>query len=158
MEEVVEIGPIGLETGLEGKRKRRTKKEVNDLRKSLGLTTYSETKVVVKKSRGRPRKLSIVANTDKARQQQLLAALLNSKGEHIISQIINKALDPEDKDQIACMKMCIDRILPMSYFDKSKEVGNKGVQITIVGVGQGTEPLLVNTSSNEHNLLEEEEG
>ena len=151
---------------------RRSIAEVNRIRTAAGLPTYGPTEPEIKivkevkvvevpkivkqvkvvkvpsKRRGRPRKISIVANTDKARQQQLLAALLHSKGEYIVNQIISKALNDNDKDQIACLKMCVDRIIPTSYFDKAKEAGAKGVTIQIMGVG-ATEPLLINTSVNE---------
>jgi len=148
---------------------RRTIETVNKIRAAAGLPTYGPTEPEVKivkevkvvevpkivkqvkvvkvpsKRRGRPPKVSIVANTDKARQQQLMAALLHSKGRHVINKIISKALDDEDKDQVSCLKMCVDRIIPTSYFDKAKEAGVKGVTIQILGVGS-TDPLLINTA------------
>ena len=137
---------------------RRSLKEVNEIRTAAGLMPYSdnkekiiEKKVIVErkvpgKRRGRPPKLSIVGNSEKARQQQLLAGLLHSKGVRIIEQIISKALDPDDKDQITCMKMCVDRILPTSYFEKAKESGSRGVTIQIMGVNQ--QPI--NITSNDY--------
>lgn len=129
---------------------RRSKAQINAIRAKVGLPPKKE-------ARGRPRKISIVSNTDKARQQELLAGLLHSKGRHIIEQIINKALDPSDKDQMACMKLCVDRVLPMSYFEKSKESSNKGVTIQIMGVG--AEPVVINAVSTpiEPELLEYED-
>lgn len=37
---------------------------------------------------------------------------------------MRKALDDNDKDQIAALKMCVDRLLPLSYFEKGTG-GNK---------------------------------
>lgn len=113
---------------------RRTNAEVDAIRKEAGLPPI--------KRLGRPPKLAIVSNSDKGRQQELLAGLLRSKGKRIIEQIISKALDPDDKDQMACMKMCVDRILPLGYFEKAKDSGNKGVTIQIMGVG--AEPVVIN--------------
>jgi len=61
---------------------------------------------------------------------------LATSGEKIVNEIIRKALDPEDKDQIAALKMCIDRILPVSLFEKSAGRSNQ-IQINIsTGDGQ----------------------
>lgn len=93
--------------------------------------------VEIRRPIGRPKKQPIVANTDKAKHQLFLSELLNGNAEKLIKKVINKALDDEDKDQMACIKMCVERVLPMSYFEKAKESGsNKGVSITIMGVGQ----------------------
>ena len=61
--------------------------------------------------------------------------MLTTKGDHIIETIIKKALDPTDKDQAAMLKMCADRLLPLSYFEKDKAAGNKGIVINISSVG-----------------------
>ena len=52
-----------------------------------------------------------------------------------IAIAIKKALDDDDKDQVACLKMCIDRVLPMSYFEKGKDAGRGSVNIQISMVG-----------------------
>jgi hypothetical protein len=49
---------------------------------------------------------------------------------------MDKALDDNDEDQLACLKMCMDRMIPASYFEKDKAGGSKGVTIQIVGVGE----------------------
>ena len=79
----------------------------------------------VKRKRGRPRKTDVEAKKKRgvvgrppgeaARIKELHARLLATSGETVIKTIIKKALDDEDKDQVACLKMCIDRVLPMSY-------------------------------------------
>ena len=85
----------------------------------------------VKKKRGRPSKAMLEAakkpNGGKigrplgtpGRINELKARLLATTGERVIDTIIRKAMDDTDKDQIACLKMCIDRILPISLFEKS---------------------------------------
>ena len=99
----------------------------------------------VKRKRGRPRKTEVEAKKKRgvvgrppgeaARIKEFHARLLATSGETVINTIIKKALDDEDKDQVACLKMCIDRVLPMSYFEKGKDAGrgNVNIQISMVG-------------------------
>ena len=99
----------------------------------------------VKRKRGRPRKTEVEAKKKRgvvgrppgeaARIKEFHARLLATSGETVINTIIKKALDDEDKDQVACLKMCIDRVLPMSYFEKGKDAGRGSVNIQISMVG-----------------------
>lgn len=142
---------------------RRTKAEINRIRKAAGLPTYGEDRVVVKevvkevvkyrKRPGRPKKQPIVATSDKQKQQLFLAELLHGNAEKIIKKVMQKALDDDDKDQMACMKLCVERVLPQSYFDKAKDSGSKGVSITIMGVG-GQEPVQITEYTQEPQLIE----
>ena len=98
-----------------------------------------------KRGRGRPRKTEVEAKKkrnkvgrppgESARIKEFHARLLATSGETVINTIIKKALDDEDKDQVACLKMCIDRVLPTSYFEKGKDTarGNVSIQISMVG-------------------------
>lgn len=99
----------------------------------------------VKRKRGRPRKTEVEAKKKRgvvgrppgeaARIKEFHARLLATSGETVINTIIKKALDDEDKDQVACLKMCIDRVLPMSYFEKGRDAGRGSVNIQISMVG-----------------------
>ena len=112
------------------------------------LTTQDAVPVSPKKNpngAGRPKKSAIEAKKKRelrgrppgeaARIREFHARLLTTKGDHIIETIIKKALDPTDKDQAAMLKMCADRLLPLSYFEKDKAAGNKGIVINISSVG-----------------------
>ncbi len=98
-----------------------------------------------KRGRGRPRKTEVEAKKKRgvvgrppgeaSRIKEFHARLLATSGETVINTIITKALDNDDKDQVACLKMCIDRVLPMSYFDKGKDTGRGSVNIQISMVG-----------------------
>jgi len=96
---------------------------------------------------GRPKKADILAKKkghretrgrpagDAARIAEFKARLLGTSGEKIINTLISKALDPDDKDQAACLKMCIDRVLPLSAFDASKQSGGvPQISINITGL------------------------
>jgi hypothetical protein len=48
----------------------------------------------------------------------------------IVSKVIKKALDDNDKDQMVALKLCMDRILPVSTFEKSKNEGAR-IQVNI---------------------------
>jgi hypothetical protein len=114
---------------------------------SPSLSTQVSVPVLPKnpKGAGRPKKTAIEAKKKRdlrgrppgeaARIREFHARLLTTKGDHIIETIIKKALDPADKDQAAMLKMCADRLLPLSYFEKDKTGGNKGITINISGVG-----------------------
>lgn len=105
------------------------------------------------KGAGRPKKSAIAAKKKRelrgrppgeaARIREFHARLLTTKGDHIISTIINKALDPTDKDQAAMLKMCADRLLPLSYFEKNGQGQAKaGITINISGIGDAkVEPV-----------------
>jgi hypothetical protein len=96
---------------------------------------------------GRPKKADIVAKKkgnrgavgrpagDGARIAEFKARLLGTAGDKIIRTLIEKALDPNDKDQIAALKMCVDRVLPISAFDATKQAGGTPqISINITGL------------------------
>lgn len=104
---------------------------------------------IVKKGKGgRPKKSAILAKTKRPKRgrpigeagriREFHARLLATTGEKVIDTIIRKALNDEDKDQVACLKMCVDRLLPISYFEKEKGSGRNAVNITISGIGGST--------------------
>lgn len=73
---------------------------------------------------------------DAQRIQEFKARLLSSSGTKIIDTVIRKALDDEDKDQIAALKMCMDRLLPTSLFEKDAKGQRNAVTINITGLGE----------------------
>lgn len=104
-----------------------------------------------KRKRGRPRKSEVEAKKrgnrgvrgrppgDAARINEFKARLLATSGDKVISKIIDIALDDDHQGQMAALKMCMDRVLPVSYFEKDKNgSGRSAVSITITGVGGET--------------------
>lgn len=100
----------------------------------------------VQRRRGRPPK-SIVESKknrgkvgrpagDAARIQEFKARLLSSSGTKIIDTVLRKAMDDNDKDQVACLKMCLDRMLPTSLFEKDAKGQRNAVTINITGLGE----------------------
>lgn len=98
---------------------------------------------------GRPRKEEIESKKkgnrgvvgrpkgDAAAIQEYKARLLSSpKSRKVIDSIFNAALDDDHKNQSAAWKLIIDRVMPLSYFEKDKLSGGKSaINITISGVG-----------------------
>lgn len=65
------------------------------------------------------------------RIEEFKARLLATGGDRIIDKIVQIAMDDEHSGQIAALKMCMDRLLPMSYFDKKDGSSRGNIQITI---------------------------
>lgn len=105
-----------------------------------------EKKVAVKKrKRGRPKKEEVKKYIKRpkrgrppgeaARIKELTASLLLTHSQAIIRKIVHKALNDDDKDQMAALKLCVDRMLPVSYFeDKGIVGGSRAITINITGV------------------------
>ena len=113
---------------------------------STELVEHKRPKLVRRKV-GRPLKKDIEAKKkgnrgkvgrpagDAARINEFKARLLGTSGDKIIETLIHKALDPNDKDQIAALKMCVDRVLPLSMFDAAKNSGSvPQISINITGL------------------------
>jgi hypothetical protein len=62
--------------------------------------------------------------------------MLVSSGDRMIETLIKMALTDGHPNQMAAMKMCLDRSLPISYFENKSEGGNgtQGIVINITGV------------------------
>ena len=82
---------------------------------------------------GRPKGDAAVINEYKARM------LASPKSRKVLDAILNAALDDDHKNQAAAWKLCMDRLLPVSYFEKDKVGGGKSaINISITGVGGET--------------------
>jgi hypothetical protein len=100
-----------------------------------------------KSVRGRPTKASLVKarkqpvgrpKGDSSAIEEFKARIMNSpKSRKVLDAILDAALDENHKNQAAAWKLLVDRMLPMSYFEKDKAMGSRpSVSITITGVGE----------------------
>lgn len=78
---------------------------------------------------------AILPESKKARAQEVLAEMLGRKSKYIVQKVLDKALDDEDKDQMACLQLVMDRVLPKDYLAKAKGKNNQ-ISIQIMGVGE----------------------
>ena len=123
----------------------------------------SDTKdsVVKPVRKGRPPKAAIAAKKkggrgavgrpqgDSGRIQELKARLLATTGDKVINKIVEIAMTDGHPVQGAALKMCIDRVLPLSYFDKDKQGGSvPQISINISGI---TNPTV---DAQEHEVID----
>lgn len=92
---------------------------------------------------------AILPESKKARHQEILAEMLGRKSQYIVQKVLDKALDDNDEDQMACLKLVMDRVLPADYLSKAKGRSNQ-IQIQILGVGETT------ITSNESEIIDAE--
>ena len=98
---------------------------------------------VTKPRRGRPPKALVQSKKkggrgavgrpagDGARIAELKARLLATTGDTVINKIVEIAMTDGHPVQGAALKMCIDRVLPLSYFEKDKQGSGSMPQISI---------------------------
>jgi hypothetical protein len=122
-------------------------------------------KGVVKRKRGRPRKSDVEAlkkgnrgkvgrpKGDASAIEEYKARMLASpKSREVMDSIFNAALDDDHKSQSAAWKLIIDRILPLSYFEKDKlSNGRAAVNITINGI-DSSDPISIGNTIDEEDI------
>src|SRR5512137_3199620 len=107
---------------------------------------------VVKRKAGRPKKGEVVAKKsknrgtlgrpagDKAIMDEYKARMLNSpKSARVLEAIFDAALDNDHKNQAAAWKLVVDRIIPVSAFEQTKQgSGAPSISINITGLAAPT--------------------
>jgi len=102
-----------------------------------------------KRKRGRPPKAEVQAKLkpgkvgrpkgDFQKARELCARMLVSEGDRMLRTLIEMALTDGHPNQIPALKMCLDRALPISYFESHKDSagpGGSGIVINISGINQ----------------------
>jgi hypothetical protein len=108
-----------------------------------------------KKKRGRPIKMTIqryaenppavLPKTDTQRLRELKELMIRSGGKDVAEKVIEIALNDDHPGQMAALKMCLDRTLPMSMFEKDKSQ-RSAVTISITGLGQ--QPTIIDEAED----------
>ena len=99
----------------------------------------------VVRKRGRPKKSEIARYKkpkgsvgrplgDNGRMKELKARLLATSGERVIDKVLSIAYNDEHPGQMAALKMCWERMLPVSAFEKDAKSGKTAITINIQGV------------------------
>jgi hypothetical protein len=78
---------------------------------------------------------AILPKTDHQRIKELKELMIRSGGKDVAEKVIQIALNDEHPGQMAALKMCMDRTLPVSMFEKDKSQ-RSAVTINITGLGQ----------------------
>jgi hypothetical protein len=99
------------------------------------------------KKRGRPIKMTIqryaenppaiLPKTDHQRIKELKELMIRSGGKDVAEKVIQIALNDEHPGQMAALKMCMDRTLPIGMFEKDKNQ-RSAITINITGLGEPT--------------------
>lgn len=121
---------------------------------------------IKKRGRGRPKKGEIVEKKKPGKigrpigEAGIIAEyrsrmLASPKSRAVLEKIYDAALDDEHKNQSAAWKLLMDRLLPLSHFEKDKENGSRpSVSITITGVGGETTIIGEETSSVDEDVID----
>ena len=72
--------------------------------------------------------------TDSQRIKDLKDMLIKSSGKDVVEKMISIALNDNHPAQMAAIKMCVDRTLPVSMFEKDKSQ-RSAIHINITGIG-----------------------
>ena len=83
---------------------------------------------------------AILPKTDHQRLKELKELMIRSGGKDVAQKVIEIALNDEHPHQLVALKMCLDRTLPVSLFEKDKSQ-RSAVTINITGLGQ--EPTII---------------
>jgi hypothetical protein len=107
------------------------------------------------KKRGRPIKMTLqryadnppatLPKTDHQRIKELKELMIRSGGKDVAEKVIQIALNDEHPGQMAALKMCMDRTLPVSMFEKDK-AQRSAVTINITGLG--AEPTIISQAED----------
>ncbi len=77
---------------------------------------------------------AILPKTDHQRIRELKELMIRSGGKDVAEKVIQIALNDDHPGQMAALKMCMDRTLPVSLFEKDKSQ-RSAVTISITGIG-----------------------
>jgi hypothetical protein len=118
--------------------------------KRVGRPKKSTLAAVQKKNKvGRPKGDAAIMNDMKAR------LIASPKSRKVLDSILNAALDDEHKGQQAAWKLLMDRMLPISMFEKGGGSSRPSVNITISGVG--TPDISTNTIEADYESVDDEQ-
>ena len=83
---------------------------------------------------------AILPKTDHQRIKELKELMIRSGGKDVAEKVIQIALNDEHPGQMAALKMCMDRTLPIGMFEKDKSQ-RSAITINITGLGEPTQVI-----------------
>ena len=83
--------------------------------------------------------------TEGQRIKELRDIMIRGGGKHVAEKVIEIALNDDHPSQMVALKMCLDRTLPVSMFEKDKSQ-RSAVTINITGIG---EPTIIDSETRE---------
>jgi hypothetical protein len=88
---------------------------------------------------------AILPKTDHQRLKELKELMIRSGGKDVAEKVIQIALNDDHPGQMAALKMCMDRTLPVSMFEKDK---SQRSAVTISITGLGVEPTVIDQAED----------
>jgi hypothetical protein len=73
--------------------------------------------------------------------KELREMMIRSGGKDVVEKVVEIALNDDHPGQMAALKMCLDRTLPVSMFEKDKSQ-RTAVTISITGIGVVETPVI----------------
>ena len=104
----------------------------DNLKKAKGRPKGSGKLTMAKYADAKP--LAMLPKTENQRVRELKDLLINSAGVNVVQKTVQIALDDDHPAQMAALKLCMDRMLPVTLFEKEKNQ-RSAVNITISGIG-----------------------
>lgn len=89
-----------------------------------------------KESQSKAISAPLSSEANKSRVQEFKRMLLHAPvGESVIRKVIDIARNDEHPGQMAAIKLCMDRLLPVSLFEEKSSHDRPVISITISGIG-----------------------
>ena len=104
----------------------------DNLKKTKGRPKGSGKLTMAKYADAKP--LALLPKTENQRVKELKELLINSAGSNVVHKAVEIAMNDEHPAQMAAIKLCMDRMLPVSLFEKEGKQ-RSAVNITISGIG-----------------------
>jgi len=119
----------------ETKQRGRPPSDVTNLAKPRGRPKGSTNKQFSLTSYADKPELITLPKTETAQLKELKNLLINSAGSRVVHKAVEIALNDEHPAQLAAIKLCMDRMLPVSMFEKEGKQ-RSAVTINITGIGE----------------------
>ena len=86
---------------------------------------------------------------DTGRIAEFKARLLSTTGTKVIDKVLEIAQTDGHPSQSACLKMCMDRLLPISMFDEKAGNNKPTIQINISGINDNATVISATDITND---------
>lgn len=83
---------------------------------------------------------AVLPKTDNMRLKELKQMLIEGKGAEVVKKVLDIALEDGHPGQMAALKLCMERALPVSMFEKTA-AQRAAVTINITGIGGADAPV-----------------
>ena len=115
----------------------------DNLKKTKGRPKGSGKLTMAKYADAKP--LALLPKTENQRVKELKELLINSAGVNVVQKTVQIALDDDHPAQMAALKLCMDRMLPVTLFEKEGKQ-RSAITINITGIGEISHAPVVDTT------------